>query len=288
MTSTRRRTVFKYMLYRLSRVSGEITDAFDSYSFSRFYAIMQKLTVTELSNFYLDIAKDRLYIDGLGGPRRRTCQTVLHAVLELLLRGIAPVLPHMAEDAFLAMPYKVDREGQKLDSVFQMGWFDTEPQWALLDDQAVSTWDKILLVRGEVNKAMELARADKSIGASLEAKVVLSLDDAVLLSYLQKLQDAQNGVDELRYLFITSGAELVPMEAFDAQALKYKTSASVEGVGVLKIGVDRADGSKCERCWNYSPLVGTFEDHPTICERCHPLVARPSEIESSTPTSALL
>lgn len=278
----------KYMLYRLSRVSGEITDAFDNYSFSRFYAIMQRLTVTELSNFYLDIAKDRLYIDGLGGPRRRTCQTVLHAVLELLLRGIAPVLPHMAEDAFLAMPYQVDRDGQRLDSVFQMGWFDMEPQWASLDDQEVSAWDKILLVRAEVNKAMELARADKTIGASLEAKVVLSLDDAVLLSRLQKLQDAQNGVDELRYLFITSGAELVPTEAFDAQALKYKTTATLEGVGVLKIGVGRADGSKCERCWNYSTLVGTFEDHPTICERCHPLVARPSEIESSTPTSALL
>jgi len=278
----------KYMLYRLSRVAGEITDAYDNFSFSRFYSIMQRLTVTELSNFYLDIAKDRLYIDALGGPRRSTCQTVLHAVLEVLLRGIAPVLPHMAEDAFLAIPYKVERDGQALDSIFQMGWFADEPQWISLDSYAVNMWDKILLIRGEVNKAMELARADKSIGASLEAKVILSVEDPALLSYLQNLQKAKNGVDELRCLFITSGVELVPVDAFDARALKYATSTSLEGVGHLKIGVDRADGTKCERCWNYSTLVGTFDDHPTLCERCHPLVARPAEVESNMPSSAIL
>jgi isoleucyl-tRNA synthetase len=170
----------RYMLHRTSVVLSEITEAFDRYQFSKFFQIVQNFCIVDLSNFYLDIAKDRLYISAPTSFRRRSCQTVLAIILENLTRAIAPVLCHMAEDIWQYLPYPTPYK-----SVFESGWVKLDPQW-LQPDLAV-TWDKIRDLRTDVNKVMEQARTDKAIGSSLEAKVLLQVTDPTLRAKLGTL-----------------------------------------------------------------------------------------------------
>ncbi len=170
----------RYMLHRMSEVFNGITDSFDRYQFFKFFQTIQNFCVTDLSNFYLDIAKDRLYISSPNSFRRRSCQTVLSIILENLARAIAPVLCHMAEDIWQYLPYPTPYK-----SVFESGWVKLDPQW-LQPDLALN-WDKIRDLRTDVNKVMEQARTDKSIGSSLDAKVLLQVQDPVLRSKLGDL-----------------------------------------------------------------------------------------------------
>ncbi len=172
----------RYMLHRMSVVLSEITEAFDRYQFSKFFQIVQNFCIVDLSNFYLDIAKDRLYISSPNSFRRRSCQTVLAIILENLTRAIAPVLCHMAEDIWQYLPYQTPYK-----SVFESGWVKLDPQW-LQPDLAV-TWDKIRDLRTDVNKVMEQARTDKAIGSSLEAKVLLQVSDPKLNAKLREFSE---------------------------------------------------------------------------------------------------
>ncbi|UFP94443.1 isoleucine--tRNA ligase [Gloeobacter morelensis] len=236
--------VDQYLLHRLSVVHLEVTQAFESYQFSRFFQAIQNFCVADLSNFYLDISKDRLYISAENSLRRRSCQTVLYYVLESLARLIAPVLPHMAEDIWQYLPYpKSDA------SVFEAGWPVDHSQW--FQPLTVERWPGLIALRDRVNIALEAARNAKRIGSSLEAKIRLYVEDPALADELAR----QN--DQLRYLFIVSQVELleVPPAGMPAEA------------GVV-VEVLEADGKKCERCWNYSVHVGEDAEHPTLCERC--------------------
>ncbi|WP_396133641.1 isoleucine--tRNA ligase [Chamaesiphon sp. OTE_75_metabat_556] len=172
----------RYMLHRMSVVLSEITEAFDRYQFSKFFQIVQNFCIVDLSNFYLDIAKDRLYISSPTSFRRRSCQTVLAIILENLTRAIAPVLCHMAEDIWQYLPYPTAHK-----SVFEAGWVKLDPQW-FQPDLALS-WDKIRDLRTDVNKVMEQARTDKAIGSSLEAKVLLQVSDPTLKAKLQEFSE---------------------------------------------------------------------------------------------------
>jgi isoleucyl-tRNA synthetase len=170
----------RYMLHRMSVVLGEITESFDRYQFFKFFQLVQNFCIVDLSNFYLDIAKDRLYISSPNSFRRRSCQTVLAIILENLTRAIAPVLCHMAEDIWQYLPYPTPYK-----SVFEAGWVTLDPQWSQPD--LATTWDKIRDLRTDVNKVMEQARTDKTIGSSLEAKVLLQVEDATLRGKLAEL-----------------------------------------------------------------------------------------------------
>ncbi len=170
----------RYMLHRMSEVLTEITESFDRYQFFKFFQIIQNFCIVDLSNFYLDIAKDRLYISAPTSFRRRSCQTVLTIILENLTRAIAPVLCHMAEDIWQYLPYPTPYK-----SVFESGWVKLDPQW--LQPDLALTWDKIRDLRTDVNKVMEQARTDKSIGSSLEAKVLLQIEDPILRAKLGEL-----------------------------------------------------------------------------------------------------
>ncbi|MCW6035189.1 isoleucine--tRNA ligase [Spirulina subsalsa FACHB-351] len=249
----------RYMLHRISEVFTEVNDAFKTYQFYRFFQTVQNFCVVDLSNFYLDIAKDRLYISAVDAPRRRSCQTVLAIALENLARAIAPVLSHMAEDIWQFLPYKTPYK-----SVFESGWVNIDPAWE--NPELATTWDKLRELRDGVNKVMEEARREKMIGASLEAKVLLYVADEAFKQQLTQFNAADslstNGVDELRYLFLASQVELV--DSLEAVKNAPYTSQS-EGLG---IGIVKAEGEKCDRCWNYSTHVGTSSDDPTLCERC--------------------
>ncbi|WP_347241452.1 isoleucine--tRNA ligase [Phormidium sp. FACHB-592] len=251
----------RYLLHRINEVFSEVTDAFDSFQFFRFFQTVLNFCVVDLSNFYLDSAKDRLYISAENSPRRRSCQTVLAIALENLAKAIAPVLSHMAEDIWQALPYTTPHT-----SVFQAGWVMLDDQWHA---PALATkWQTLAQSRDEVNKVLEKARADKAIGSSLEAKLLLYTADAQLKETLQALNVSGslsgNGVDELRYLFLTSQVEL--LDTVDRiTGLKYSAQANA-----LQIGVVDAEGKKCDRCWNYSAHVGESAAHPLLCERCIP------------------
>jgi isoleucyl-tRNA synthetase len=296
----------RYMLYRMTEVFEEVTEAFDTYQFFRFFQTIQNFCVVDLSNFYLDIAKDRLYISALDSPRRRSCQTVMAVALENLARVIAPVLCHMAEDIWQYLPYETPYK-----SVFESGWVKIEEKWKKPDISPIWTtwaqleddlkkpeidpiWGTLLqegrsesntvlrVVRSEVNKVLEKARAEKFIGASLEAKVLLylyphpveteTIKPNILKEQLIKLnpQDSLSGnqVDELRYLFLASRVKIVDSLEEIEQANYRNDDSNI--YHQLAVGVVKADGKKCDRCWNYSTRVGTISEHPLLCDRCVP------------------
>ena len=237
----------RYLLHLLRQVSLDVTDAFDNFQFSRFFQAIQNFCTVDLSNFYLDVAKDRLYISAANSPRRRSCQTVLALALETIAKSIAPVLCHTAEDIWQFIPYPVSHK-----SVFQSGWLHMPDQWQ--DQELADKWESLRTVRSEVNKVLETARNGKAIGAPLEAKVLLAVSDSIVAQSLASLGD------ELRYLFITSQAALVAELPTGSDY-----TGSVEG---LQIAAINADGEKCPRCWNYSTHIGESVEHPDLCDRC--------------------
>jgi isoleucyl-tRNA synthetase len=256
----------RYMLHRMSEVFAEVTQAFENYQFFRFFQTVQNFCVVDLSNFYLDIAKDRLYISAPNASRRRSCQTVLWLALENLAKAIAPVLCHMAEDIWQYLPYQTPYK-----SVFEAGWVKLEEKWR--NPQLAESWQQLRQLRTEVNKVLEQARTEKAIGSSLEAKVLLYVQDPGLRQLLQTFNPDSsntpdtNGVDELRYLFIASQVELLDSPE-PLAGVKYNFQSDVLGIGVVN-----ADGKKCDRCWNYSLHVGASVEHLLLCERCIPALA---------------
>jgi isoleucyl-tRNA synthetase len=260
----------KYMLHRIREVFNEVTEAFDSFQFFRFFQTVQNFCVVDLSNFYLDVAKDRLYISSADAFRRRSCQTVLQIALENLARAIAPVLCHTAEDIWQFIPYETEYK-----SVFQAGWVQVDDKWD--NPELAEFWKTLRRIRGDVNKVLEQARTEKLIGSSLEAIALIYLSDEKLSTAIEPLNVSGNGIDELRYLFLTSSVQLLDTP----HALKGLKTLRVQGEDNWDIGVVNAadyehDGKsyhKCDRCWNYSPHVGESAEHPLLCERCIPALA---------------
>jgi len=249
----------RYMLHRLREVFIEVTAAYESFQFFKFFQLVQNFCVVDLSNFYLDIAKDRLYISAPDSARRRSCQTILYIALENLARAIAPVLSHLAEDIWQFLPYATPHA-----SVFQAGWLKLEPQWT--QPALAQTWQQLRELRTEVNKVLEKARSQKAIGASLEAQVLLYVADPSFRSLLETYNPPPspigNQVDELRYLFLASQVELLP-SADRLTDLTFHWLIEDLGIGIIP-----AQGHKCERCWNYDTTVGTLASAPTLCHRC--------------------
>ncbi|MEH2317093.1 isoleucine--tRNA ligase [Nostoc sp.] len=246
----------RYMLHRITEVFEDVTEAFESFQFFRFFQTVQNFCVVDLSNFYLDVAKDRLYISATNAFRRRSCQTVLKIAIDNLARAIAPVLCHTAEDIWQYLPYKTPYK-----SVFEAGWVQVEEKWR--NPELAEFWSALRQLRTDVNKVLEQARIEKLIGSSLEAKALIYVPHKQLSDAIKALNPVKgNDVDELRYLFLTSQVELLD-SAEGLQGLEYTTQTEDWGIGIVK-----ADGVKCDRCWNYSTHVGESAEHPLICERC--------------------
>ncbi|WP_392482484.1 isoleucine--tRNA ligase [Nostoc sp. C110] len=246
----------RYMLHRITEVFEEVTEAFDSFQFFRFFQTVQNFCVVDLSNFYLDVAKDRLYISAKDAFRRRSCQTVLKIALDNLARAIAPVLSHTAEDIWQYLPYKTPYK-----SVFESGWVQVEEKWRNPD--LAEFWETLRQLRTDVNKVLEQARIEKLIGSSLEAKALIHIPHKQLGDAIKAFNPVKgNGIDELRYLLLTSQVELLD-SAEGLQGLKYTAQTEDWGIAVVN-----AEGQKCDRCWNYSTHVGESAEHPLICERC--------------------
>ena len=260
----------KWMLGRLSSVLNEVDRAVDEYQFNKATQEILRFATADLSNFYLDVAKDRLYISGINDSRRRSCQTVIHACLEGLAKSISPILPHMAEDIWQNLPY-----AKSTDSVFEGGWPKALTSFPEYD---MELWTLVRELRDDVNKMLELARNDKLIGASLDAAAYVYVADETKRSLLNKLVGDEdlisppvktNGVDDLRTALMLSQVVLVdsPKDVSSACNESYVTKTSISG---CTVGVKKAEGTKCGRCWFYDKQVGKhgllFDE---ICQRCN-------------------
>ena len=252
----------KYILGRYSEVVVEVTDAFEQFQFFRASQAILKFASADLSSFYLDIAKDRLYIAEKDSARRRSCQTVFKIIVEGMSKMMAPILPHMAEDIWVNLPYKPASGAQ---SVFQDGWV-AESYPAHREED----WAVILKLRGDVNKAIEAARTAKLVGSSLDCTVTVHAPDEAtrgLLDQLAIYERPGDAVDDLRYLTLTSNVRLVDSEAEATAGCGESMVLAAASESGCTIGVKKASAQKCERCWMYTDDVGCAE-FPSVCIRC--------------------
>lgn len=260
----------KWMLGRLSAVLKEADEAMDEYQFQRAIQEIIRFATADMSNFYLDVAKDRLYISSVNDARRRSCQTVIHALLEGLAKAVAPTLPHMAEDIWQNLPYT-----KPTDSVFEGGWPAHLTDFA---DHDSETWDFVRLIRDDVNKMLEGARTDKLVGASLDAAAYVYIAEDERRRLLKQLVGDEslivppvktNGVDELRTVLMLSQVHVVDsVDDIKASCDEKYVSASETSSGCV-VGVTKAAGTKCGRCWFYDTEVGKHGPHTDICQRCN-------------------
>ena len=229
----------RYALHRHRQVVGRVLEGYDAYEFHVVYHQLVQYCAADLSSFYLDVLKDRLYCDAAGSSRRRSAQTVLHRLVGDLTRLLAPVLPFTADEIWPLVP------GAGESSV-HVALF---PKADAPDEAVLGRWATLLEVRSAVTKAVEEARNAKVCAASLEARVALQAPTATLAGL--RAFEAQGRVfpGNLANLFIVSRVDL-------------------EEGPALAVAVDRAAGGKCERCWTYSEKVGRLSVHPGVCERC--------------------
>jgi isoleucyl-tRNA synthetase len=245
----------RFALHQLQDLIRELRKSYDRFEFHRIYHALHNYCVVDLSSFYLDILKDRLYTSGTGSVLRRSAQTVLHHILTALLQLMAPILSFTAEEAW----WHLDADSTQQSSVHLGAFPEVNPSFQ--DDALAARWQTILTLRSEVSRALEAARQSKIIGHSLDARVILALPEDLRQTFAR--QEALLGavciVSQLA--FTDSGQLSDAMDGVDLPGLKTRVEAAID--------------TKCERCWMRLESVGQFADHPAICARCHQEVVGP-------------
>ncbi len=248
----------QYMLRQTVAMAADVTRWYDDFAFHKIYQRVLNFCVVELSAFYFDVLKDRLYTYAPHSLGRRAAQTTIWHIGEALVRLLAPVMSFTSDEIWQHLPKLPDRPQTVHIATFP-GRADILGDNAPADDPKQSEdWMTLRTVRDQVLKALEEARNSKQIGGSLEAQVVVTAADPVH-SVLARYHD------QLRYLFIVS-------------AVKLEQGASGNGSSSVTVRVSKAEGQKCERCWNYSTHVGEDPAYPTVCERCSAVL---KEIEAT-------
>ena len=249
----------KWAITRLNQLMERCKAAYDEYEFHVVSHAINDFCVVDLSSFYLDIIKDRLYCEEKDGLLRRSAQTALYLILDTITKLFAPILCFTCDEIWQAMPHKNEDDGRNV--VLNVM---NEPfmQYALPEEE-MQKWDALETLRDGVNAALESARAQKKIGKSLEAKVTLVTEQP------------QPQLDGLKAAFENQWADLFIVSQVEVKEDKglYDTAAetTVEGVRVL---VEEAAGQKCERCWKHDGAVGQDAAHPTLCPRCAQVVSK--------------
>ena len=246
----------RFALHKLQRLVENTLKAYNAYEYHIIYHALYNYCTLDLSAFYLDILKDRLYTSPPKSIARKSAQTVMYLLMDSLARLMAPLLPFTADEIWRHMPGLKD----KASSVHLTLLPAVESQWQ--DENLAQRWEKLLQVRAEVTKALEEARSQKRIGHPLDA--------AVTLSAKKELYDAlEPYAEDLRFIFIVSQVTLLNNEKLDGG---FKS----ENVAGLFIQIEVATGAKCERCWVHEASVGSDREHPTICRRCRNALAEMS------------
>ena len=238
----------RWALMKLQKLIQRVEKAYEDFEFHLVFHSLHNFCAVEMSSFYLDILKDRLYTAKTKSVERRSGQTTMQAILSAMIRLMAPVLSFTADEVWSYM-----KESGKDDTVFLASFPKAEEKY--LDSALEERWDRIIAVRGEVAKVLEALRRDKKIGHSLDSGVTLFAAPE-LYGFLSKYQN------DLAFIFIVSSVTLA--DASEAPGDAY-TSETVKG---LRIIAGPAKGKKCGRCWMYSETVGAVKEHPEICGRC--------------------
>lgn len=228
----------KWALTRLNKLIKNCTYNYDNYNFSGCYQEINKFCVSDMSNFYLDIIKDRLYTSKKNSVERRAAQTTMYTILDCLVKLLAPMIVFTAEEIWKSMKHT---ENEQVESVMLADFPKANDMYD--NEELDKKWDKILKLKDVVAKELENARAEKKIGHSLNAKVTISARQA-------EYEFLKENEELLRTVFIISDLEIMQADA------------------ELTISVEQAAGQKCERCWMYSETVGEDKENPTICHRC--------------------
>ncbi|EJM2453460.1 isoleucine--tRNA ligase [Staphylococcus pseudintermedius] len=235
--------VDRYILNRLREFTAGTLDHYESFDYLNIYQEVQNFINVELSNFYLDYGKDILYIEEKNAHKRRSMQTVLFEILVNMTKLLAPIIPHTAEEVWSHIE-QVDEESVHLTNM---------PAKEEVDQALLDKWNTFMALRDDVNSALEVARNEKVIGKSLEAKVKIGNSPSFdTLAFLE-------GFNDLHQLFIVSQVELV--EDTKGEAYQHGT-----------IEIAKADGEKCARCWNYSESLGSVGELDDLCPRCQEVV----------------
>lgn len=240
----------KWALHKLEVLKRKVTENYDKYEFYNLFQDIHYFAGVDMSAFYLDIIKDRLYTEGTNSIERRSAQTVMTEILVTLTKMIAPILSFTAEEIWETLPEVLkDKE-----SVLLTDWYKENDEY--LNPEIENKWVEIIKVRKEANKSLEKARQgkDRIIGNSLDAKVMLHSTDAEIQKFLVENRE------KLELALIVSEVEIV--ENID------ETFTKGEEATDLYIKVLHAEGEKCERCWKYSKEIGKDPEHPTLCPRC--------------------
>ena len=232
--------VDRYALARYAEAAVEMLDAYDAYEFPTIFQRINQLTTVDLSAFYADVSKDRLYTLAAGSPARRSAQTAMYLIADGLARLLAPILPFTADEIWRHLP------GSRQPSVHVAEFPAHAEVAALVDKELVARWQRLIAIRDDVNRALESARQGKTIGNSLGARVSLTAsgDTGALL---------QQYHDDLPMLFIVSQVSL---------------DATAGGEDTLAIDVARAEGYKCARCWRMVEAISSSADTDGLCDRC--------------------
>ncbi len=248
----------RWMLERTADLVKKCGEWYATYEFHRVYHAIHDYCVVDLSAFYYDVLKDRLYTKAPNSKARRSGQTAVWKITGALIRLLTPVLVFTAEECWKYLPHAAGEPASVHISEFPE---EAELRTGLTPEKA-NTWEMLAKVRGEVLKALEIARNEKKlINSGLEAKVLLNADLELKAKLKQHLA-------QLPALFIVSQVELL-----SAGTGEFRSDV----VPGLEVSVQRADGKKCDRCWNYSIHVGENSRYPTVCERCNEAIA---EIEA--------
>ena len=243
----------RWALSRLEALIDEVRKAYDNYSFHLVYHAINNFCTVDMSKLYIDITKDRVYVENPKSQARRSAQTALYYVISALVKMIAPILSFTAEEIWQAMPHASTDD---VTSVYLSAMPVADGKFAF---DGAERWEELFTLRDDVMKALEIARAEKKIGKSLDAKVTVYTADRAVLELLAKFT-----AEELKTVFITSGAFVVEGTAPEG--------AYVPEEGKIAVLVENADGQRCDRCWCYSTEGEKTEDG-FICERCKKILA---------------
>ena len=229
----------KWAIVKLNELIAKTKNAYDTYEFHQVYHSVHNFCVVDMSNFYLDVLKDRLYTEKADSKSRRAAQTAIYIIVDAMTRMISPILAYTSDEIWKYMPHTAENNTENVV-------FNDMPQEIAIsvEDGFMAKWDRIHELRDTVKKSLEAFIKDKTIKSSLEATVTLSANGEAL-EFLNSVKD------ELAAAFIVSA--VIVNESDNAE---------------IQVAVEKANGGKCERCWSISETVGTNDEHPTLCSRC--------------------